>query len=372
MSTITRKRIEQLHPSFLNSLGLKRIARTKQLDATELTSPLERPQQHNQQQTKRQRQLETAEQYIACVLLAKNGQLDNHDRELLYVAHAVSCSYENCAVLAIVFGDTQQALADWGADSILRINYDLLNHYQPELMLNVLRQAMADFTPKHLFFADDDWGGGELLRRFASEYSDDDYATDIMEITPHQLIRHINNQQQEATRSLPLLIGLQAEVSETELDIICQLIDDKRQLLEDANTSNIYKMPANDIALEQAELVISLGNGVADSHAFLACAEALGASVGGSRVVVDDGKLTRDRQVGATGKRTSASVYLAFGISGAVQHLEGIKNCHTVIAINTDDRCAMVRRADDSYINDAVEVLNALRAIATQHSEHRP
>ena len=365
MNTIVRKRIEQLQPYFLNDAGTKRIARTKQFKATQITSQIEK----NTLPEKQQRKLETAEKYIACVLLAKNGQLDSHDRELLYVAHAISQTYDNCAVLAIVFGDTQQALADWGADSILSINYNILNHYQPELMLKFLHQAIADFKPEHMFFADNDWGGGELLRRLASEYTDDDSATDVLEITSHSLIRHTDNQQQQATRNLPLLIGLKAEVSETELDLVCQLIDDKRQELQQANTSSIYKVSANDIALEQAELVISLGNGVADSQAFLACAEALGASVGGSRVVVDEGKLTRDRQVGATGKSTSASVYLAFGISGAVQHLEGIKNCNRVIAINTDDSCAMVRRADESYINDAVEVLNQLRAIATQQSD---
>jgi electron transfer flavoprotein alpha subunit len=86
----------------------------------------------------------------------------------------------------------------------------------------------------------------------------------------------------------------------------------------------------------------------------------LNASIGASRVVVDDGKMPRDKQIGATGKTVSATAYMAIGISGAVQHLQGIKDCRHVIAINKDASAPIVKRADLSIIGDAEEVMQAL------------
>jgi electron transfer flavoprotein alpha subunit len=76
--------------------------------------------------------------------------------------------------------------------------------------------------------------------------------------------------------------------------------------------------------------------------------------------VVDDGKLPRDKQIGATGKTVSASAYVAIGISGAVQHLQGIKDCRYVIAINRDAGAPIVKRADLTVIGDAEDVMQAL------------
>ena len=77
-------------------------------------------------------------------------------------------------------------------------------------------------------------------------------------------------------------------------------------------------------------------------------------------VAVDDGKFARDRQIGATGKTVSASAYIAVGISGAVQHLQGIKDCRHVIAINRDNSAPIVKRADLSIIGDAEAIMQAL------------
>ncbi|EPN56440.1 electron transfer flavoprotein subunit alpha, partial [Pseudomonas syringae pv. actinidiae ICMP 19079] len=89
---------------------------------------------------------------------------------------------------------------------------------------------------------------------------------------------------------------------------------------------------------------------------------ALGATEGASRVAVDDGFMGRERQVGASGTWVTARVYLAVGISGAIQHLQGIGACDKVIAINLDAGCDMIKRADLSVIGDGGEILTALIA----------
>jgi electron transfer flavoprotein alpha subunit len=79
---------------------------------------------------------------------------------------------------------------------------------------------------------------------------------------------------------------------------------------------------------------------------------------------VDDGKFTRDKQIGATGKTVDASVYIAFGISGAVQHLQGIKDCRHVIAVNLDASAPIAGRANLTVIADTQETVAALNDAA--------
>jgi electron transfer flavoprotein alpha subunit len=126
----------------------------------------------------------------------------------------------------------------------------------------------------------------------------------------------------------------------------------------------IEEIDAAQLALEEADFIVSAGNGVSDVPAFERLAATLGAAIGASRVAVDDGKFTRDKQIGATGKTVEASVYIAFGISGAVQHLQGIKDCRHVIAVNLDASAPIAKRANLTLIADAQETIAALNEAA--------
>jgi electron transfer flavoprotein alpha subunit len=94
-------------------------------------------------------------------------------------------------------------------------------------------------------------------------------------------------------------------------------------------------------------------------------------------VAVDNGHFTRDKQVGATGKTVEASVYIAFGISGAVQHLQGIKDCRHVIAVNLDASAPIAKRANLTVVADTqatiaalIEQVNAARAARGRTEQH--
>ena len=116
------------------------------------------------------------------------------------------------------------------------------------------------------------------------------------------------------------------------------------------------------IPMAEAEFILSGGNGVKDWALFHRTAMALGATEGASRVAVDDGFMGRERQVGASGTWVTARVYVAVGISGAIQHLQGIGACDKVVAINLDAGCDMVKRADLSVIGESAAILDALIA----------
>ncbi|MDX1655268.1 MAG: electron transfer flavoprotein subunit alpha/FixB family protein, partial [Candidatus Competibacteraceae bacterium] len=116
----------------------------------------------------------------------------------------------------------------------------------------------------------------------------------------------------------------------------------------------------NAIPLREADFIVSAGNGVTDWNAFHGVAAALGGTEGGSRVVCDAGLLPRDRQVGASGTLVDPRCYLAFGIAGAPQHLQGITRCERVVAVNTDLHAEMIKRADLAIVADAQQVMPAL------------
>ena len=115
--------------------------------------------------------------------------------------------------------------------------------------------------------------------------------------------------------------------------------------------------------LEKAAVVVTAGRGVGGGEkmgALNELAALLGAAVGGTRAVVDAGCLPYSSQVGQTGKTVRPSVYLAAGVSGAMQHLVGMKDSGTIIAVNKDEEAPIFRVADLGIVGDLHKVLPKL------------
>jgi len=123
------------------------------------------------------------------------------------------------------------------------------------------------------------------------------------------------------------------------------------------------EVEAGDVDITKAEFLLSVGRGIEDKDAlpqFEELAEAMGATLSVSRPLVDAGWASNARQVGQSGKTVKPKVYLALGISGAVQHLAGMQNADTIIAVNTDPEAPIFRVAHYGAVADLFDVADEL------------
>jgi len=142
--------------------------------------------------------------------------------------------------------------------------------------------------------------------------------------------------------------------------------------IADATTLEVLPPDPATMDLAEAARIIAGGAGLDSAERFAQLAEvatALGASVGATRVVNDRGWLGHERQIGTTGVVVDPRLYIALGISGAVQHTSGLGDPAHVVSVNTDPTCPMMQLADLAVVSDANavldELLTAVRRIRT-------
>ncbi|MGR5145304.1 electron transfer flavoprotein subunit alpha/FixB family protein [Photobacterium alginatilyticum] len=371
---IHRNRLHRLHHTFAANPETS-------LETSSGAMPTIEPQGWNASRLPLHR-VDNPEFYIAVVPEMSGGRLTSADRDMLGLAQQLANSgigydqslegQENVrqgAVLALVFFPIKDdRFADAGIDRLLDLSVFGEEGYQPEYQLDLLLQADKQFSPRYWLFGDQTMNSADLGRRLAARL-DERAATGVVEIDDNWIWCRAGQSGKEYRRPHEriLLVAEQIadpvskyrhQASPVELDPIApEMTPPVPSKIEDLG---LVTVDPGSVSLVEAEFVFAGGNGVTDWQLFHQVATALGATEGASRVAVDDGNMPRSTQVGASGTLVSARVYLAVGISGAIQHLQGMTHCDTVIAINLDPGCAMVNRADLSVIGDSSEIMQAL------------
>ncbi|MBE8182275.1 MAG: electron transfer flavoprotein subunit alpha/FixB family protein [Candidatus Portiera sp.] len=376
MNSIPRIDPHAANRGFLAASGRKRIARGRDLAEGEAFTASQQSAQHQLPQIV----IKDPKEFVLVCLHSREGTLSNLDREVLYVGRVLAGRRTDCALTVIVFGDLEIDMRQHGADRVIILKDDRYTGYNQEEKLSALEHLIDKLKPQNILFGESAEGDGDLARRLAVRQNMS-IAPGVIELDDNKVRRFCDGGWQQGTHELTDILILNSGTAEADFDFETQAlmenklaqIPTKASTKEPANASKVLQemmrsLSANEVPLEEANFILSGGNGVKDFDKLLRLAKAIGASVGGSRVVVDDGKLPRECQVGATGKTVVASVYIAVGISGAVQHLQGIKDCRYVVAVNLDESCDMVKRADLSLICDAEEWMDSMLELLGEES----
>jgi electron transfer flavoprotein alpha subunit len=125
----------------------------------------------------------------------------------------------------------------------------------------------------------------------------------------------------------------------------------------------LFKEAKSAVDLTQAPLIVAVGRGIKAPENIAqaeAVAKAMGAEIAASRPICDEGWLPMERQIGSSGQTVAPKLYLALGISGAIQHVVGMKGARTIVAINKDQNAPIFEIADYGVVGDIFEIMPAL------------
>jgi len=130
-----------------------------------------------------------------------------------------------------------------------------------------------------------------------------------------------------------------------------------------SQTEDPFRESQRSVDLGAADIIVSVGRGIKEKENIAVVeelAQVLNAELAASRPICDNGWLPMERQVGSSGQTVSPKMYLAVGISGAIQHLVGMKGSKIVVAINKDENAPIFESADYGIVGDLFEVVPAL------------
>jgi electron transfer flavoprotein alpha subunit len=125
----------------------------------------------------------------------------------------------------------------------------------------------------------------------------------------------------------------------------------------------LFKEAKSAVDLTQASLIVAIGRGIKAPENIpqaQALAKALGAEIAASRPICDEGWLPMERQIGSSGQTVAPKLYLALGISGAIQHVVGMKGARTIVAVNKDQNAPIFEIADYGVVGDIFEIMPAV------------
>ena len=260
--------------------------------------------------------------------------------------------------LDCVYAVEHDLLSDYTADGFTAALEQLIRQVQPSIVLFPHTYQVRDFAPK-------------LATRFQQVLISDAIGFRVESGVPifvRQLFQGKLNADVKPGGRAPHFASIQAGAFRADQveDGSAQVETFAPELTADmirAKPLEPFRESARAVDLTAAELIVSVGRGVKEKENIPIVeelAKALGAELAASRPICDNGWLPMERQVGSSGQTVSPKMYMAVGISGAIQHLVGMKGAKTIVAINKDPNAPIFEVADYGIVGDLFEVVPAL------------
>lgn len=315
---------------------------------------------------------------ILTVIEHDDGIPVEESKEALTLAREIAAA-EGTTLGAVGFGatvaDDPSELGEFGVEQVFAIENEEVLPYAPDAWAGAIEQLVGDHDVVTVIASGTDRGhdvlarvGARMAEPLAANCNEvtvgEEYevirqrwggslleearlhgSPKLLTVTPHE------TSAEPAKESVtPSVEAVSVDVSE----------EDRRVQVESIEEADIEGVP-----LGEARVVVGGGRGVGSADGFdqlEELADHLGGTVGASRAAVNEGWRDHDDQIGLTGAKISPELYIACGISGAVQHWVGCKGAKNILAINTDSEAAIIQKSDWAIIADLHEVVPGLLA----------
>ncbi|MHA2174731.1 MAG: electron transfer flavoprotein subunit alpha/FixB family protein [Candidatus Hodarchaeales archaeon] len=310
---------------------------------------------------------------LVIVEIAKN-QIVGITKECLSVVHSIAGADIEGVILGSDIGDLAQQAGHYGIKKVYKVDDTQFKGTNILYHTRTIEALIKEINPT-LVIAGASLYGQELVPRLAARFNkamfasvkglsvDDGGFKAVHPLFEEKLFISMEGSRDQLTFAT-ILGGNNPEV-EPDTSLSCEVIDYSSVIQDSDNrekfvTETIAKV---SVDITKAKLLVSGGRGVGGAEKFAVivdAAKALGGEVGASRAAVDAGWVAYDHEIGQTGKTVTPDFYIACGISGAIQHLVGMRNSKIIIAVNTDEEAPILEIAHFAIIGDLHEVLPEL------------
>jgi electron transfer flavoprotein alpha subunit len=317
---------------------------------------------------------------ILVITEQRQGKWNNTSFETLAAAQQISAAASG-SVSAVVVGKGLDALAaELAAKNVaevLQVEHDLLESYTPDGFCAALKQVVESNKPELVLFPHtyqvrdfapklaamlgkgmigDCIGyrneGGKLV--FVRQMFQGKTAADVSFVGPGPWFASFQSGAFRAD---------QVAAADSGAKPICKISVDLQPEQIRTKPLELFKEAKSAVDLTQAPLIVAIGRGIKAPENIPqaeAVAKAMGAEIAASRPICDEGWLPMERQIGSSGQTVAPKLYLALGISGAIQHVVGMKGARTIVAINKDQNAPIFEIADYGVVGDIFEIMPAL------------
>jgi electron transfer flavoprotein alpha subunit len=309
---------------------------------------------------------------ILVVADLRNGKVRNVTYEALSAARSVADGQVYGALIGKDVADHAQVLAHYGADKVFVVEDGKLEHYTPDAYARALEQVIQTANPDVVFLAHSAIGR-DLAPKLAARLGAGQVSDIInLELADGKLVftrpiyagkaftKNVFQEGRVIATVRPNNLPAAEPDSSRSAEVVRVTVDfpDLRTVVKE-----VVRKTASGVDLSEAKIIVSGGRGVKSAEGFkplYELAEVLGAAVGASRGACDAGYCDYSMQIGQTGKVVTPDLYIACGISGAIQHLAGMSNSKIIVAINKDPEAPIFKVADYGIVGDLFEVVPAL------------
>lgn len=273
---------------------------------------------------------------------------------------------------AIVFGEVEEEqlnkLKEYGADKIYYAKDKELDLYNPINYFNTLKPMLENNKPSAIFLSATQIGkdfAGYLAGKLNTAVAQDIISLEIedgkFKILKPMYAGKLFGKISFKSDVLPIItlrpnvFPLEKIEGKGEMEII-----EKGEVSDKLKCTNLEKPEATELDVSEANIIISGGRGMKGPENFpilKEVAKILNGAVGASRAAVDAGWIDHQHQVGQTGKTVSPNLYIACGISGAIQHLAGMSSSKVIVAINKDKEAPIFQVSDFGIVGDLFQII---------------